>query len=253
MAVAKIEEYRQQGGNDVLKIYLTPQKHFPEGYYFYADAEDIDLVENHTWHCLKGAHNIYIICTEKDNDSLQLIRYHQALAFKKLGYFLDCIDHRNSVGFDNCDVNLFNVLCGENSQNIFCVGYWKSIYPNTLYWQVRLRISGKCLVKNVPNELVACQLRYKLEQGHFTHAYNILLDRSQSLDILDLERTGKISADEAIYRHIMKYADNAWYYYRYGLEEYFKDNNIPVPSYSLDEQGFMVHPITGQKLCPFTK
>ena len=32
------------------------------------------------------------------------------------------------------------------------------------------------------------------------------------LDILDLERTGQISEEEAIYRHVLRYAaDNAWY------------------------------------------
>lgn len=35
------------------------------------------------------------------------------------------------------------------------------------------------------------------------------------------------------------------------LEQYFKDNHIPVPDFSLDEQGFMRHPITNQLLCPF--
>ena len=49
----------------------------------------------------------------------------------------------------------------------------------------------------------------------------------------------------------MKYADNAWYYYRYNLEQYFKDNHIAIPDFKLDNQGFMIHPVTGERLCPY--
>jgi hypothetical protein len=66
-----------------------------------------------------------------------------------------------------------------------------------------------------------------------------------------MERTGKISEDEAIYRHVLRHAaDNAWYVYRYNLFDYFKDNHIPVPAFSTDSDGFMTHSITGQRLCP---
>lgn len=83
------------------------------------------------------------------------------------------------------------------------------------------------------------------------YMYDFLKDRRGDLDILDLERTGIISAEEATYRHVIRYAkDNAWYYYRYNLEQYFKDNHIPVPDFDLDEQGFMIDKITRKKLCP---
>ena len=76
--------------------------------------------------------------------------------------------------------------------------------------------------------------------------YSFLKDRRKDIDILDLERTGQISEDEAVYRHVLRYADNAWYLYRYNLFEYFKDNNIPIPVYAIDDEGFMTHHITGQ-------
>ena len=65
-----------------------------------------------------------------------------------------------------------------------------------------------------------------------------------------LERTGRISEEEAVYHHVCRYADNAWFYYRYNLTEYFRDNHLKVPDYAIDEEGYMTHPITGQKLCP---
>lgn len=87
-------------------------------------------------------------------------------------------------------------------------------------------------------------------QGDY-YMYDFLKDRRHALDLLELERTGQITAEEATYRHVLRYAGNAWYFYRYGLQEYFKDNNIPIPTYGLDEQGFMVDTITGNRLCPY--
>lgn len=82
--------------------------------------------------------------------------------------------------------------------------------------------------------------------------YNFLEDRRNDLDILDLERTGVLSHEESIYKHVLRYAkDNAWYYYRYNLVKYFKDNHIPAPKFITDEQGFMRHPVTNKLLCPF--
>lgn len=94
---------------------------------------------------------------------------------------------------------------------------------------------------------------------HREKAYNILgnypdyinhIDRRKDIDLLDLERTGQISEDEAVYRHVLRYADNAWYIYRYNLFSYFRDNRIPIPAFSTDINGFMCHPVTGHRLCP---
>ena len=92
-------------------------------------------------------------------------------------------------------------------------------------------------------------LRRKL--GNDWYMFDFKKYRRGSEDIIDLERTGQISEEEATYRHILRYSDNAWYMLRYDLEQYYKDNHIPIPEYRLDESGFMIHPITGQKLCPF--
>ena len=89
-----------------------------------------------------------------------------------------------------------------------------------------------------------------MEVQYEDYRYDFLKDRRKDLDLLDMERTGKISEAEAVYRHVLRYADNAWYVYRYNLFNYFKGNNIPVPNFSIDSNGFMVHSVTGQKLCP---
>ena len=251
MAVERIEEYVQKDGTGVLKVILTPQKAFPNGSYFYCDAEDIDLVEGYTWYLDIHRNTAYVKAFWGSGN----IKFHQELALKKLGHYIECIDHRNRIGFDNCDENLFSVSSLENEHNKVTRGYHdeaRSDYKKGLIWRVLIK-DGKAKFYTVQNEVEACISRCNLEKEHYVNPYGFILDRSQALDLLDLERTGKISADEATYRHVMKYADNAWYYYRYGLEDYFKQNNIPVPQYALDEQGYMVHPITGQKLCPLTK
>ena len=35
-----------------------------------------------------------------------------------------------------------------------------------------------------------------------------------------------------------------------GLQDYFRQNGIPIPEYSLDTEGFMVDKVTGKRLCP---
>lgn len=51
----------------------------------------------------------------------------------------------------------------------------------------------------------------------------------------------------------MRYVDNAWYYYRFNLKEYYKDNHIGMPAYDLNSDGLMYHPITGKRLCPIIR
>lgn len=244
MSVSRIEEYTQKDGAGVLKVFLVSRKAFPNGSYFYADAEDLDIVQSQYWG-RKGtgaiiARTIYASC----------YLFHREVALKKLGhypYYPDWIDHYNGVLFDNCDSNLFITSNRRKGRTRGYTFRTDSYNPNGS-WHVY--ISTPQVRKSVKNELEACRLRYELEQAYPTYCYNFLEDRSDDLDILDMERTGQITHEESIYRHVIKYADNAWYYHRYNLEQYFKDNHIPVPQYALDDKGFMVHPITGVRLCP---
>jgi len=108
-------------------------------------------------------------------------------------------------------------------------------------------IRAKC----TRTEVEAIQSVYQLELQYEDYRYDFLKDRRKDADILDLERTGQISEDEAVYRHVLRYAaDNAWYVYRYNLFEYFRDNHLKVPDYAIDDEGYMTHPITGVRLCP---
>lgn len=247
MAVLNIEKYRQKNGEDILKVILKPTKVFSEGAYFYADASDEELVRQYTWF-LNSRKKPYVEADSGSCYSQQTLRFHCEKAYNEKGYYPKCINHINMVEFDNVDRNLDPVTNQQNQCARLSRGYviaGRSFRPHIRvnYWQ----ICAKC----VRTEVEAIQSAYQLEVDHEDYMYSFLKDRRKDLDILDLERTGRISEDEAVYRHVLRHAtNNAWFYYRYNLTEYFADNHLKVPDYAIDEEGYMVHSITGERLCP---
>lgn len=245
MAVKGIEKYRQQNSEDVLKVILKPTQKFPEGY-FYCDACDEELVKNYTW-CLHTQRYPYVIANLGSSYNQQTKQFHQEKAFNILDEYPNYINHINGVEFDNVNQNLDKVTNQQNSWARPSRGYLiagRSFQPHVA---VNSRqIHDKC----TRTEVEAIQLAYQLELQYEDYRYDFLKDRRKDADILNLERTGRISEEEAVYHHVCHYADNAWFYYRYNLTEYFRDNHLKVPDYAIDEEGYMTHPITGQKLCP---
>ena len=245
MAVKGIEKYRQQNSEDVLKVILKPTQKFPEGY-FYCDACDEELVKNYTW-CLHTQRYPYVIANLGSSYNQQTKQFHQEKAFNILDEYPNYINYINGVEFDNVNQNLDKVTNQQNSWARPSRGYLiagRSFQPHVA---VNSRqIHAKC----TRTEVEAIQLAYQLELQYEDYRYDFLKDRRKDADILNLERTGRISEEEAVYHHVCRYADNAWFYYRYNLTEYFRDNRLKVPDYAIDEEGYMTHPITGQKLCP---
>lgn len=245
--VDRIEQY-----DDTLKVILRPTKCFPIGY-FYCDSEDEDLVRNFSWYLTQRKKIISV----SSNSFRSRLTFHRELTFKYLGYYPECVDHVSGVEIDNTDSNLNIVTPQQNCLNKPTKGYkfsirYNNFQPRIIYYREELRPFGV-----VYSEVEACQLqhfaetdflRLKMQENYYM--YNFLLDRRQDLDILDLERTKKISPEEATYKHVIRHA-NAWHYFRYNLEQYFKDNKIPVPDYDLDDLGFMVDKVTRKRLCPF--
>ena len=263
--VERIEEYKQMNGVSILKVYCKPTANFPEGYnYFYTPAEAEHIVRSYSWNIVSRTDisKRYVqrsakICGKQHTYNFTrdlFIMYHKDCSYDTLVYQ---IDHVNQCAFDNTDKNMNLVDFKANQNNRFFRGY-RVNKPNLKYghisydFQPCVTVQGKLIRPSTThNEFECCEIQYNLELENYSYLFDFKKYRRGSEDILDLERTGIISEEEATYKHILKYADNAWYYYRYNLRDYFKDNNIPVPKYSLDAQGFMVHPITGQKLCPF--
>lgn len=245
MAVLRIEEYRQKNGENVLKVILKPTKVYPKGY-FYCDSCDEELVKSYTW-CLLNQKQPYVVAIIGSHYRQQTKLFHQEKAYNILNYYPDYINHIDGIEYDNVNMNLDEV---SQSQNNWCK-VSKGYCINGRNFLPCVGVNSKLIyTKCVRTEVEAIQFAYLLEIQYENYMYSFLKDRRKDTDILDLERTGQISEDEATYRHVLRYSDNAWFYFRYSLAEYFKDNHIQVPNYAIDIDGFMVHPITGQKLCP---
>ena len=245
MAVERIDEFPITG---VAKVILKPTKAFPNGGWFYCDIEHLDLVQGYNWRLHKiGKSQIYV---ETNIGFQQNIYFHQALAEKLLGYNPECIDHINLLEVDNTDRNLNVITSQQNNRNKPSRGYKYDMYgfiPQIVYDYRNFYDT------TYKSEVEAALATYHFRQQCFSdYNYNFLRDRRNDLDLVDLQYTGKISKEEATFRHVMRYArDNAWYIYRYNLFDYFRQYNVPIPQFSLDSQGYMIHPITGQRLCPF--
>ena len=246
MAVLRVEEHRQLNGEDVLKVVLKPTQKFPEGY-FYCDSCDEKLVRSYTWY-LKSQKQLYVMADFENNYSRQHLHFHRGKAYNILDRYPDYINHINGVGYDNTNSNLDVVTSQQNNWCKVSRGY--SIAGRSFEPHIKVNAHNIC-AKCTRTEAEACQSVYQLELQYEDYCYEFLKDRRKDIDILDLERTGQISEEEAVYRHVLRYAaDNAWYVYRYNLFEYFRDNHLNVPDYAIDEEGYMTHSITGQRLCP---
>lgn len=245
MAVERIEKY-----GDVLKVILKPTKKFPNGY-FYTDDNEItrELIESYSWCLYQNKSNIYVVAIIYGQKGL---RFHQEYAYRVLGYYPNCIDHINGVEIDNRDINLNVVTQQQNILNKPSIGYYFDISRNRFRPNYKLNgkvIYGNCYKSEPETLLVALKLR---EEIYSDYNYNFLLDRRDDSDIVDLELTGQITQEQATEMHVRRYVENnPWYVYRYGLEDYCKEHDILVPDFDIDSQGFMINPVTRQRLCPY--
>ena len=241
--VQSIEQY-----DDVLKVILKPTKNFPEGSnYFYCDASARWLVEKYNWCLTNRGNTIYVV----RHNGTGSVYFHNDFA-ESIDIFAHCIDHINLVGVDNRDINLNAVNKSLNAKNVQCKGYHYA--RSRCKFMIQMNIDGKNTnFGRYKNEYEALKIVYTARQQYYAnYDYNFLLDRKNDLDILDDELTGKITTEEATFRHVMRYAkDNAWYIYRYGLEEYFNSRGIQIPAFELDSKGYMIDTITKERLCPF--
>ena len=93
-----------------------------------------------------------------------------------------------------------------------------------------------------------------IDDIEYYHSYilrNYVSNKYEKLDLLDLERTGQISHDEATYEYVLRHASkNPWYVYRFGLTGYCLRHNIPIPDFSIDNDGFMINKESGERLRP---
>lgn len=246
--VERIEKY-----GDVLKVILKPTKKFPNGY-FYTDNNQIarELIKSYTWYLSQSTRSTHITAHRGTlNTGQKELLFHQEYAKKVLGYYPDYLDHINGLEIDNRDDNLNVVSNQQNLRNRPTKGYQfggnNCFLPNYI-----LNDKFYCIgsYKSEPESLLAV---YNLRQQVYAdYDYNFFLDRRDDEDILDAELTRKITTQQAIYLHVKRYvSNNPWYVYRYNLFAYCQVNQITIPSFELDSQGFMINPVTKQRLCPY--
>ena len=253
MGVYKILEYRQKDGQDILKVIMSPTKQFPKGAYFYCDAEDIDLVERGGWVLNFGrGSTFYISCSAQGN--IGLSRFHQFVMLKHTDEDLQVIDHVNHCGFDNCSINLRNVSHQVNILNTQCCGYTSKSLDlfSSRYMPYRHLYPQSTL----HTEIDACKAVCELDKKYFPY-YDFFNDFSNDIDILDMERTGKISHEAAIHSRLSRYIGNIWYWFRYDFFSYFEERGmneyIQVPGYDLDYKGRFIDPYSRHLLNPYFK
>lgn len=250
MGVYKILEYRQKDGQDILKVIMSPTKQFPKGAYFYCDAEDIDLVERGGWVLNYGrGSTFYISCPAQGNTGLS--RFHQFVMLKHTDEDLQVIDHINHCGFDNCSINLRNVSSQVNLMNVQSCGYASANYKI-----LNSRRYNKIPQVIIHSEIDACKIVCELDKKYCSY-YDFYNDFSNDIDILNMERTGKISHEAAIHHKLSRYIGNIWYWFRYDFFSYFKERGmdvyVQVPGYDLDDKGRLIEPYSRRLLNPYYK
>lgn len=250
MAVKDIEVY-----DDVAKIILKPTKKFPNGYFYTANNPvAINLVNSYTWCLCTHDNNTYVIAYYgTPNTGQKTLRFHQEYAKRVLGYYPDYLDHINGVELDNRNVNLNVVTQQQNIRNKPSIGYMFIAKGNCFVPKYALNGKNYNYRSSYKTEPEALLATYQLRQEVYAdYNYNFYLDRRGDEDILDAELTKKITAQQAIYYHVKRYVEsNPWYVYRYYLFDYCRQYSIVIPHHNLDNQGFMIHPETHKRLCPY--
>lgn len=246
--VDRIERY-----DNTLKVILKPTKKFPIGY-FYCDADAIDLVKSYSWYLSKQGRGTYVLAkTVTHSTGQKTLRFHQEYAKKVLGYYPNYIDHIDGLEIDNQDSNLNVVTTQQNIRNRPTIGYvltWNNCF------QPIYKLDGKQYYSNrYKTEPEALLATYQLRQEVYDdYNYNFLEDRRHFENLLDLEVKGVFSHEEATYLRAKELIEsNPWYAYRYNLFDYCKENKIVIPNFTLDKQSFMIHSVTGSRLCPYTR
>lgn len=252
--VTGIQRFKQQDGLEVLKVWLSPTKGFPNGSFFYCEARDYDLVVSHPNWSIWSQKEPYVKAGASRASAVSIYRFHIEVARKYCSELPEAIDHYNGVEFDCVNrPNLFSVSAEQNSRNRRGRGY--EITPSGSF-SALIKIHGEQLrpYSNVRNEIQVLELRNQLEQTYFSdYNYNFLSDRRTALDLLLQEREGLISHEDAVYLYLLRYIDNPWFYFRYGLSEAYDYYGLDKPEegkdYWIASDGLMINR-DGARLLP---
>lgn len=248
MAVERIEYY-----GEYIKVILKPTKKFPVGY-FYTDNNPIarDLIESYTWCLYQQGKNTYVVAnTGTLNTGKIILRFHQEYTKRVLDFYPDCIDHINLLEIDNRNINLNIATKQQNRRNTPTIGYtFSQSHVFLPHYNLNYKKYRSDSFKSEPEALLATS--HIREEVYSDYNYNFLEDRRNFEHLVDQEIKSIITHEEANYLRAKQLIEsNPWYAYRYNLFDYCRENNIKIPEFKLDSQGFMISPLTNERLCPY--
>lgn len=251
--VTGIEKFTQKDGLEVLKVWLSPTKEFPNGSFFYCEARDYDLVVSHLNWSISDPKQPYVLAGASRVSAVSYYRFHLEVARKYCNELPEAIDHYNGVEFDCVNrPNLFSVSTEQNGRNKRSKGYVISASGSFR----ALLILGREMLEpysTVRNEVQVLALRNQLEQKYLSdYNYNFLADRRTDLDLLMHEREGQWTKEQVIREYLTRH-NNPWFFFRYDLREVYQQYGLSFPQegkdYWLDSEGFMVNK-DGVRLLP---
>ena len=247
--VLEIETFKQKDNKEILKVWVGSKYDEKLKHYFYTDADALDLVKSYSWKNYYG-YTTAMGADRNNKGKMKGYSFHREYMYQLLGEYPKCTDHINRIGIDNTSQNLRSVDFKENCRNVERLGYQCSDIYGFVAHLTGYKGKKHHYYADTEIEILALinshKKRYRLKCE-----YSFLEDRVGGLDLLDLERTGQISHDEATYEYVLRHASkNPWYVYRFGLTGYCLRHNIPIPDFSIDNDGFMINKESGERLRP---
>lgn len=251
--VTGIEKFTQKDGLEVLKVWLSPTREFPNGSFFYCEAKDEDLVRMHPNWVIYSQKQPYVQAKASIASAISgRYLFHSEVARKYCSKLSEAIDHYNGIEFDCVDrPNLFSVTTEQNTRNRRSKGYE---LVGSRSFRATIRFCGERIYSSyVRNEVEALILRNQLEKVYLAdYNYNFLADRRTDMDLLMYEREGQWTKEQVIREYLRRH-DNPWFFFRYDLREVYQQYGLSFPQegkdYWIDAEGFMVNK-DGARLVP---
>ena len=274
--ILRKEYYTQKDGTEIIKVFCNNG-------YFYCDKADEDIIDNHSFEIGKAGSKTNLVVPKTSvriNDRYVTKTFGQMYNKKYYGEYNPdgkVCDHINGVEIDNVSSNLRLASIQQNSYNQFTQGFTVNM-RNDKYSQYNTYYSAAVNVAKFPNtkkrtlrpfgcvkdEISACKQQYELEniwlkdyiKDNFV-MFDFTTFRRFALDILDLERTGQQSHEEAINTYLMQdhIRTNPWYWFRYSLHKFYDRLGVSEPKlnvdYYINEDNAMAFCGTNQLCRPF--
>lgn len=239
------------------------------------DIQTLFDSDKYIWHMISDGRIQGIVkssINSSNNESVYLTRELFKIYFSNKLTKDNVINIVNKVNYDCRDANLnvvskSQVLLSQESQGYtFVDGLFRSrvIVGGIVYSGISCESETDACILQYNHEVVTVK-KSNINSSTNTdgYKYNILNDFSGFENILDDMITLKISENDAKLKLVDSQRKhpylsvpntirtNAWYIFRYNLFDFFIENKIDIPKYKLNKEGRMIHPETGELLCPF--